>query len=269
MRKRVIATGVLAGALAVSAAMSAMAAQITADKAKETALQHAGVKAEDVAYIKAKLDRENGKKVYDVEFLTKDYREYDYELDAENGKILQYDYEAERSFYADIPEKDRKADVTLEQAKKIALQHAGVKAENVTFVKAEADRDDGRKSYDVEFYTKDGNGWKEYDYEISAYTGEVLSYDADAESYGKASGSSQTAGLSAEDAKKKAFDKAGLKESDVSYVNLEQDYDDGRSVYEGSFRSGRNEYEFEIDAATGNFLSWESDIEDDFDDYDD
>lgn len=262
MRKRALAVGILAGALAASAAMSALAAQMTAETAKETALKHAGVKADDVAYIKAELEREDGRQVYDVEFLTKDYKEYDYELDAEKGTILHYDSEAERSFYKDIPQEKRRAEVSLDKAKEIALQHAGKAAKDVTFTKTVLEKDDGQQTYDVEFYTKDKSGWKEFDYEISAYTGEVLSYDLDAESFGPASGSRQKAGLSAAEAKQKALDKAGLKEADVRSFEIEQDYDDGRRVYEGSFESGRTEYEFEIDAATGNFLSWEAETDD-------
>ena len=40
--------------------------------------------------------------------------------------------------------------------------------------------DDGRQIYDVEFYT---TNYKEYDYEIDARTGNVLSFDYDAEYY--------------------------------------------------------------------------------------
>lgn len=42
-------------------------------------------------------------------------------------------------------------------------------------------------------------------------------------------------------------------------IKLEFDFDDGRAVYEGELREGRTEYDFEIDAATGNFIKWEQD----------
>jgi len=65
-----------------------------------------------------------------------------------------------------------------EAAKKIALDHAGLKDNEVAFVWVHLDYDDGRPEYDVEFY-KDST---EYDYEIDAYTGDITSIDFDMES---------------------------------------------------------------------------------------
>ena len=45
-------------------------------------------------------------------------------------------------------------------AKNAALKHAGLSANNVTFLRCKLDWDDGRQTYDVEFYTAD---YKEYD----------------------------------------------------------------------------------------------------------
>ena len=60
-------------------------------------------------------------------------------------------------------------------------------------------------------------------------------------------------------AKEIALDHAGLTYSDVSFVRVELDWDDGRAVYEGEYRVGWTEYEFEMDAATGTLLEWEMD----------
>ena len=57
-----------------------------------------------------------------------------------------------------------------DRAKEIALKDAGVSAADATFLHAHLDRDDRVIDYDVEFYY-DG---KEYDYEINAYTGDIL-----------------------------------------------------------------------------------------------
>lgn len=57
-----------------------------------------------------------------------------------------------------------------DRAKEIALKDAGVSAADATFLHAHLDRDDRIIDYDVEFYY-DG---KEYDYEINAYTGDIL-----------------------------------------------------------------------------------------------
>ena len=47
MKKRLIVTGLVAGALAAAAAMTAVAAEISGDRAMEIALQHAEVSEEE------------------------------------------------------------------------------------------------------------------------------------------------------------------------------------------------------------------------------
>ena len=66
-------------------------------------------------------------------------------------------------------------DIGLEKVKKIALQHAGLKANEVSRLRAEKDYDDGTVRYDVEFQL----GRMEYDYEIHAETGEILKAEKD------------------------------------------------------------------------------------------
>ena len=65
--------------------------------------------------------------------------------------------------------------VTIEQAKEIALKHANLTSSQVSFVKSEFDFDDGVKKYDIEFYYNN----REYNYEIDANTGIILSYEQD------------------------------------------------------------------------------------------
>ena len=47
---------------------------LTAEQAKQKALAHAGLQSSQVSFVRAHLDWENGRRVYDVEFYTKDYR---------------------------------------------------------------------------------------------------------------------------------------------------------------------------------------------------
>ena len=65
--------------------------------------------------------------------------------------------------------------ITPEDAQRIALEHAGVTAEEVTGLHTVMEIDNGRQEYDVEFRV----GHLEYDYEIDAATGTVLSFDKD------------------------------------------------------------------------------------------
>jgi uncharacterized membrane protein YkoI len=138
--------------------------------------------------------------------------------------------------------------ITAEEAKEIALDHADVAASKAKFVKAELDYDDGHWVYEVEFYTTDG---KEYDYEISAGTGKILQYDYDAENWQPSDSDTL---ITMEEASEIALGRVKGATEDNLQIKLEQD--DGRWIYEGEIRCDGKEYEFEIDGTTGNVLEW-------------
>ena len=146
--------------------------------------------------------------------------------------------------------------ITQSRAKKIALADAGVKAANAVFLKASLDWDDGRAQYEVEFYS----GNTEYDYDIDALTGAILSSDRELEDFdiGTVSSSSDKV-ISAEKAKSIALNRAP---SGSTVVKCQLDRDDGRTIYEVELRNGRMEYDCDIDAVSGQILKWESDYDD-------
>ena len=226
---------------------------IGVERAKSIALNHAGLSASDVTFVRSVLEYDNGRAEYEVEFW-KDNVEYDYEIDASTGNILSADRDIEG--YT-IPQQSQSSnDIGVEQAKTIALNHAGVSASNASFVFAQLDYENGRRVYEVEFYS----GSTEYDYEIDAADGSVLSYDYDAERYTPQQ--SQTSNdIGVEQAKTVALNHAGVAASDAVFVHAKLDYDDGRRVYEVEFYSGSTEYDYEIDAASGDVLSYDYDAE--------
>ncbi|MBQ9015494.1 MAG: PepSY domain-containing protein [Firmicutes bacterium] len=60
-----------------------------------------------------------------------------------------------------------------------------------------------------------------------------------------------------------ALKDAGLSDSDVEYIDVDLDFDDGRTEYEVEFHRGTMEYDYSIEAYTGEIL--EKDIEPDND----
>ena len=78
--------------LATSRAGASPQEDIGIDQAKTIALEDAGVKLGDVTFTTAKSEKDDGRFVYEVDFYTAD-REYDYEIDAATGKILERDSE--------------------------------------------------------------------------------------------------------------------------------------------------------------------------------
>lgn len=70
---------------------------ITPEEAKATALAAAGIKPEEVKYVKVKLDREDDYRpalyIYEIEF-KHDGLEYEFEIDATDKRILDSDVDS-------------------------------------------------------------------------------------------------------------------------------------------------------------------------------
>ena len=142
--------------------------------------------------------------------------------------------------------------ITMEEAQQIALDHAQLTAEEVVFTEEKIDRDDGRLVYDIEFL-KDRT---EYDYEIDQLTGEIMSFDNDAEFIGDPLGE-----ITAEQALDIALKQAELTLDDVHVIKTKLDYDDGMRIYEIEFLHGRIEYECDINASNGQIVEWDRDYD--------
>ena len=218
-------------------------------KAKEIALNHAGVDASKVSWIFAKQDYDHGRMEYDVEFLFGN-KEYDYKIDASTGTILGFDYDIEWHMTGSDTVSQSSTDIGAEKAKSIALKHAGLAASDTAFIYANLDYENGLRVYDVEFFS----GNKEYDYKINAATGDIVSFDQDIEWY--AAGGYQGDYIGEAKAKQIVEQAAG---TTGVYTEFKLEVDDGRVLYEGEMRSGWMEYEFEIDAVTGAILDWDAD----------
>ncbi|MBQ8741289.1 MAG: PepSY domain-containing protein [Clostridia bacterium] len=63
------------------------------------------------------------------------------------------------------------------------------------------------------------------------------------------------AGITANDAKDAALRHAGLDESQVSDIDIDLDRDNGTLIYEVDFNSGNTEYDYDINAETGEVIS--------------
>lgn len=173
----VAAIVVLATATAIGTGIHLIAGEgnsaLDQEDAKAIALAHAGFSEAEVTLKKVELDRDNGRIEYEVEF-RKDGIKYEYEIDAESGEIVAYDQDVKYSATTDSAGAPTVVTtITAEEAKAIALAHAGLTEAEVTFQKVKLDRDDGRSEYEIEFRTDN----LKYEYEIDAESGDVRSYD--------------------------------------------------------------------------------------------
>lgn len=259
---------------------------ISMAQAQTAALDAANIDAASADISSSTLDEVAGVSCYKVEF-TAGGRAYDYSINAETGEVLEMSVRDEAAAPADAPQTDAPVSGTTTapasgsshaasasvqaapntnasagkvdeaRAKEVALTHAGVKAADATVTKSKLDYDDGCQVYEIEFYVSGSSGYTEYDYEIEAATGKIVSYDHDAESYAPPAQSTNSGVKVTEaTAKKTALSRvSGATEKDIYEWKL--DYDDGRTEYEGKIIYGGMEYEFTINAATGAVTEWD------------
>lgn len=153
-----------------------------------------------------------------------------------------------------------------EKAKSIALNHAGLKEANVRELEIELDKEKGVLVYEVSFES----GKYDYEYHINAVTGAIKFSEKEAENDArenkteiKAETTTNSAEkISSEKAKSIALNHAGLKEADVRELEFELDNEKGVYIYEVSFKSGKYEYDYDIDAVTGVIKFSEKDFDD-------
>ncbi len=228
---------------------------ISLDAAKKAALDDAGVSEADAEITKAKLDTDDYIQVYDIEFYADD-KEYEYEIAAADGRVVDKSVETVKNRptagVKPTAGAGNETGVSVDEAKAIALKDAKVAEADAQIVKAKPDTDDNIKVYDIEFYAGD----KEYEYEIAVADGRIIDKSVETAKNRPASGGSVNVsdGISADEAKAIALKSAGFTEAEVSYLKTEQDFDDGRQVYDVSFYNGNVEYEYEIDVATGSII---------------
>lgn len=142
-------------------------------KAKAIAMEHAGVSADSIYDLNIKMDFEDGVLVYEIEFKSGDI-EYEYEIDAASGEILESERETdtlaeEPSSKAELPE------IGSAKAEAIALEHAGVSADNACDMNTKKDREGDVSVYEIQFRCDD----VVYAYEIDAVSGAILDHDTE------------------------------------------------------------------------------------------
>lgn len=136
--------------------------------AQKIALEHAGVKAADATITKSKLDYEDGRQVYDIEWYAGGAK-YDYEIATDTGEIISSAYE-EKTMGAD----SKNVTVSEADAKKTALDRVSG-ATDKDLYEWKLDYEDGRPEYEGKIIY----GGTEYEFTIDAATGSVMEWDAE------------------------------------------------------------------------------------------
>lgn len=267
---------------------------ITKAEATTVALRDAGLSEAEASALRTRLEFDDGRFQYEVDFYNNG-TEYEYLIQAKNGDIIARDIDGGRNSNNDVQDlpqdtgnqfasdenssmqpqesvenqPDKEGDSTVQSqevspdgAKATALKDAGLSESDVTFKKAELDYDHGTQVYDIEFYTSD----TEYEYEIDASGGTVLEknieqFQIQTNPTNSAINSSDNNYIGVDRAKEIALNHAQLNESDVQFVKAKLENDDGGVEYEIEFYSGRTEYDYTIDAVSGNIIEYDVDYD--------
>lgn len=139
--------------------------------ALRTALKDAGVNEADASRIRVTSDRDDGMLVYEVRFDAAE-TEYDYEIDAQSGRIISTD--VERWDNDDRDDRNRLANANVAVSRDEAVKTALGKVSGATErdIRIELDYDDGRYKYEGDIIY---NGI-EYDFEIDADNGKIIEW---------------------------------------------------------------------------------------------
>ena len=150
-----------------------------------------------------------------------------------------------------------------------AEQYAGTTALDSVTAEVDSELDEFLAHYEVELHT----AWGEFEYLVDAYTGRVISGQKDllttastpnvtTKPSDQKPDPSGSADIDHAKAKSIALNHAGVSENEAYDMDIELDDEDGILVYEVEFKSGNMEYDYEINAATGAILKYESELDD-------
>lgn len=164
---------------------------ISESEVKDIVADNMSVSSSDLYF--ESIDFEMDKGVYEVEVYYQN-RDYEYKIDAKDGKIIYTDFNTTDSITNDNSSNNNNsnnnsntngssnngnnattASIPLDEAKNIALTNANLTEDAVQFLRTEQEYDDGVLVYEIDFTSGD----YEYDYKINANTGDVVSYDRD------------------------------------------------------------------------------------------
>lgn len=147
---------------------------ISKNEAKEQLINHINVKEDDIYFETVELEMETSQ--YEVDFYYNN-KEYKAKIDAKEGKVIYTNFTPDNTNdknTIDDTTNKKETEITLDEAKSIALKQTNLKESDVTLIKANEEIDNGIKVYEIQY--KDAT--YKYDFDISK-TGEIIGYDKD------------------------------------------------------------------------------------------
>lgn len=218
------------------------------EKAMAIALEHAKYTQQDLLFSYVRLDWDDGKMNYDVEFLVND-REYDYEIDAISGEILSFDFDVEGNFHANT-----QAGTTTGQSNATPSSPA-VSTQQQASASATNEKTNHKQQTAVSATNNTTNNQSQQSAASVSTTPAPAAPAVSAPAPAVSTPAPADSGVSIDTARQTALSR--VPGASGNHIRIHTDYDDGRRVYEGKIIYQAMEYDFEIDAATGNVTDWD------------
>ena len=221
---------------------------INEEEARNIAYEYAGVQANQVTILSIQKDRED--REYEIRFYD-DLYEYEIEVNYNSGRVRNFEKDLRDNVNIN-QNPNTTVSMSEEEARNIALQRVGKSSEDVTFTRVRLDRENSVTVYDVYFYDAE----KEYELSIDVETKEIVSYKEDY-LMSNGTGNNNNNYIGSDRAREIVLNHAGLTSNDVTFSKVELDVDYGIATYEIEFFYNYFEYDYEVDALTGEILKYE------------
>lgn len=257
--------------------------------AKDIAYKAAGIDPLSVKHCTCEIDLEDGVIIYDVEFIVPGAI-YDCEIDATSGELIDFEIDTVDDLYSEETSSVIDSNPTVvfkskEDVKELLLKKNGLTSAMCQHFTISLNYEDSFAKYDVEFIS----GNQKYEYEVNAVDASIISFShkeikednsqkvtepfttspenvtssADlTENTDDTSSANETKlRISKEDAINIALKHAGVQNATDIDFETEFGFNNG-IVYCIEFKYANMEYEYEIDASSGEIVDFEKDIDD-------
>lgn len=252
-------------------------AYIGMETAVKKVTEHAGVNAMSIKGLEIELEYDDGKMVYEVEFYANG-REYDYEIDAKSGAVIDFDVEEDDNFednYANnsnhsgnkgsrpteatpTVENPSKTDQVMTSRMSAAqARHAVINKFGGIIQKIEYNYDKSNPLYKGEAL-KEG---QKVVFELNARTQSFKKWDTSNDNSWDSFSHAIPNMITMDQATNMVINKSGKSNTFVQKNDFL--WDDSEPLYQGEAFNRGYKYSFEIYANSGKFQKWDSDSGDD------
>lgn len=231
-KRAVISTLCIVAVVLIAAAGAVLLGNglISKAEAKAVALADAGLDEADASALRARLEFDDGRFLYEVDFYN-DGAEYEYQIQARDGDIISRDIDG--GFVArNVSGESNAQQESVSAASGPAVQQGPVSAASETAAQADT-------SVQAETASQ------------TESVGQTETVSDVPETAADAGRTASAQGVSLEEAKAAALADAGLTAADVTFKKEKTDYDNGVQVYDIEFYTADTEYDYEIGVSDG------------------